>query len=295
MSLAYRLEVSAGRRTYHTIQTLFRKAAGLRLHAIEVDGVEIPYCQGGVGAPVVLLHGFADNKETWMPVGAQIARRHTLIAPDLPGYGAAGSIAPDQATLPALAQQTLTFLDRLGRRRVHLVGSSMGGGVALMMALLAPERVRSLTLLGSMGPEVVVSELKRRIVERDENFLLPTNHSEWEEMMDLIFSRRPVMPRQIRVYMAHRHIAAREIYMRQFDAMIEPENYGFPTDLSGLKVPTLVVHGTEDNLVHFETGRLIAAELDNAELMMLPGVGHAPHWEAPGAWMKAWRRLTSRT
>ncbi|MEL6180049.1 MAG: alpha/beta hydrolase [Myxococcota bacterium] len=295
MSLAYRLEVSAGRRTYHTTYALFRKVAGLEQHHIAVESTTIPYWQGGLGAPVLMLHGFADCKETWMPIATSIARHHTLIAPDLPGYGDAGAIAPDQATLPALARTMLTFLDRLGRQQVHLLGSSMGGGVALMMACLAPNRVRSLTLLGSMGPEVVISELKRRIVEEEENFLLPTSQAEWEEMMDLIFFRRPLMPRQIRLYMAKRHIEARDIYDRQFDAMIEPDNYGLPLSLRGLGVPTLVVHGTQDNLVHAETGRKIAAELDNAELMMLPNVGHAPHWEAPGAWMPAWRRITSRT
>ena len=102
--------------------------------------------------PVVLLHGSPGAKENFDGIAPGLRDRRRVIVPDLPGFGASERDLPDYS-IRAHGHETLELLDRLGVTSVHVVGYSMGGGVALHLAELAPERVASLTLLASIGEQ----------------------------------------------------------------------------------------------------------------------------------------------
>jgi len=97
-------------------------------------GIEMPYLFAGSGQPLLMIHGFADRKETWSLTAPFLALRHQVLCPDLPGYGMAGPIEPSQASLTSQASFLLDFMDALGLESAHLCGNSMGGGVALALA-----------------------------------------------------------------------------------------------------------------------------------------------------------------
>jgi pimeloyl-ACP methyl ester carboxylesterase len=99
---------------------------------------------------VVLLHGSPGNRHDFDGMLEALARDRCAIAPDLPGFGHSTRGVPDYG-VQAHAAYVETFLDALGEREVHVVGFSMGGGVAIALADVAPERVRSLTLLAGLG------------------------------------------------------------------------------------------------------------------------------------------------
>jgi pimeloyl-ACP methyl ester carboxylesterase/membrane protein DedA with SNARE-associated domain len=102
-------------------------------------------------APVILfLHGSPGNSRSVRRVSRYLSDNYRVLAPDLPGFGESNLRIPDYSIL-AHANYTLQFLDSLGVAEVHAVGFSLGGGVALELSRLAPERVRSLTLLSSIG------------------------------------------------------------------------------------------------------------------------------------------------
>jgi pimeloyl-ACP methyl ester carboxylesterase/membrane protein DedA with SNARE-associated domain len=101
--------------------------------------------------PVVLLHGSPGSHHDFDRMAPLLAQRgFTLLAPDLPGFGASSRSVPDYS-IRAHARYTLEWLDRLGIERAHLLGFSMGGGVALELYRLAPGRVASVVLLSSIG------------------------------------------------------------------------------------------------------------------------------------------------
>ena len=92
--------------------------------------------------------------------------------------------------------------------------------------------------------------------------------------------------------MASKHVAARAQFTQQFDAMMGGRgDYGLSRDWSQVKTPTLLVHGDADRIIDCATSVTLAEALPNAELMLLEGVGHAPHWEAFGRWRRSWQRL----
>ena len=99
---------------------------------------------------VLLLHGSPGDGGNFELLAPLLAERYRLIAPDLPGFGVSSSVVPDYSIL-AHARYALALLDRLGIEQAHVVGFSMGGGVALHMADLEPDRVRSIVMLSAIG------------------------------------------------------------------------------------------------------------------------------------------------
>jgi len=110
--------------------------------------------QDGAGPPLLLLHGFTGSARSWDGVRSELREHAELIVPDLVGHGQ--SPAPDDAaayTLDACARDLVALLDSLDIERAHVLGYSMGGRVALHLAVTAPERVQSL-LLESASPGI---------------------------------------------------------------------------------------------------------------------------------------------
>ncbi len=99
---------------------------------------------------VVLLHGSPGEGGDFTRLAPMLARSYRVIAPDLPGFGHSTHDIPDYS-FRAHARYVIQLLDRLGIARAHIVGFSMGGGVALSIADLAPDRVESLTMLSAIG------------------------------------------------------------------------------------------------------------------------------------------------
>lgn len=101
-------------------------------------------------AAVLLLHGSPGSHNDFNSLAPQLAKTYRVIAPDLPGFGGSSHDAPDYS-IRAHAQYALDLINSLGVERVHILGFSMGGGVALDLADLAPEKVSSITMLSSIG------------------------------------------------------------------------------------------------------------------------------------------------
>lgn len=101
-------------------------------------------------AVVLLVHGSPGDSRSVRGVGRLLSEEYRVLAPDLPGFGGSSLRVPDYSVL-AHAGYLLQFLDSLDIEQVHFVGFSMGGGVGLELSRLAPDRVKSLTLLSSIG------------------------------------------------------------------------------------------------------------------------------------------------
>ena len=124
-----------------------RGAARLRLETIETPYGAIATAQAGSGTPLLAIHGLGGTKASFLPTLALMRRHYRVIAVDLPGFG--DSVKPLRAPFdaPYFARVMTSVLDALGLERAHVVGNSMGGRIALEMALTASDRVDRLVLL----------------------------------------------------------------------------------------------------------------------------------------------------
>ncbi len=127
----------------------------LRKDEVTIHGRKIAFRTGGWGPLLVLIHGITSNSATWDKVLPKLAKRYTVLAPDLLGHGRSDKLRDDYS-LGAHANTIRDLLDALGYRRATIVGHSLGGGVAMQVAYQYPERVDRLVLVapGGFGKEV---------------------------------------------------------------------------------------------------------------------------------------------
>ena len=143
-SLLFALGIAiAGSASAQAPQSRFAEANGVRLH----------YLVAGKGDPVVLLHGFAETSHMWLPLIKELAKNHTVIAPDLRGYG--GSAAPPEGyTKAAMAKDMHDLVNGLGFRSVAVVGHDIGLMVAYAYAAQYPAEVKRIVLMDAFLPGV---------------------------------------------------------------------------------------------------------------------------------------------
>ncbi|MCV3271055.1 alpha/beta fold hydrolase [Roseobacter sinensis] len=133
-------------------------------HVAEVHGQRICHRIAGSGPPLLLLHGFPQTHMMWHAVAPQLAAQFTVITPDLRGYGASSK---PEGTAPYsfrhMAADQLALMRQLGFDRFHVAGHDRGGRVGHRLALDAPERVLSLTVLDIVPTHLLLDQLTRQV------------------------------------------------------------------------------------------------------------------------------------
>ena len=247
-----------------------------------VAGTELYYERRGAGPPLLLIHGLGANTEHWSePFLAALERDFELVVYDHRGCGRS---APLQGALTtaSLAVDALALLDELGIERAHVFGISMGGMVAQELALAAPQRVLTLALgCTSCGgtqskptDQAVVSALTSAALSRDMDRLLRTG------FRFVVSAPYAADPAHFAAFAAaaKAHPPTLALLLAQHKAVLAHDAYA---RLRGLDVPTLVIHGREDQLLGWINGDLVASLIPGARLELLEGVGHLFFWEQP--------------
>jgi pimeloyl-ACP methyl ester carboxylesterase len=125
------------------------KMSNIQSKTIKVNGHDVHYYTAGQGEPLVVIHGGGGDARTWWKNISGLAEKYTVYAPDLPGYG--GSQPLDgHYYIPELSEFIGSFAASLGLEKFHLVGHSLGGGVALDYTLKAPHKIKKLVLVSSL-------------------------------------------------------------------------------------------------------------------------------------------------
>ena len=129
----------------------------IRSKRIKVGELDIHYLSGGRGDPLVVIHGGSEGAVAWAENMAELSRSYTVYVPDLPGFGSSQSIDGDYY-IPELVEFVDKFSHSLGLESFHLMGHSLGGGIALSYALEFPNRIKKLVLVSSMclGREIAL-------------------------------------------------------------------------------------------------------------------------------------------
>jgi 2-succinyl-6-hydroxy-2,4-cyclohexadiene-1-carboxylate synthase len=230
---------------------------------------------------VVFLHGFTHTGASWDPVVAALAERYRALAPDIRGHGSAGERVP--VTLEAVLGD-LAALAPGGRGQFTLVGYSMGGRLALHAAFALPERVERLVLIGA-SPGIADPAEREARRHDDDRLADEIKRSSIEE-----FARRwaqtPVLAGQPPDVAAAVHADR----LRSRPAGLARALRGLGTGalpslwdrLPQLSVPVTVLVGERDRKFT-EIATRMASALAHAQVVVVPGAGHAVHLEAPDA------------
>lgn len=245
-------------------------------------GLAISYLQAGAaGPPVLMLHGWGAFKELWWSTLGGLGRDHRCFALDLPGHGA--SPLGQAATLPALAATVAAFCDDLGLSAITLMGHSMGGAVAVELALLRPDLVHHLVLVDA-AIDAHLMPIYAQV------YLIPTFG--WALLRLSQALGRAMRPLTTQVPHAHgggwvRPWLRRTAYL----ALFEPEGLHrlyrslFATRagprLGLLAAPTLIISGQFDGLVPTANSRRLVRLIPGARYAEIRGALHNPMDERP--------------
>lgn len=240
---------------------------------------------GDAGTPcVVLLHGFAGTHAVWKGIQPRLASGARTLAYDLPGHGGSFDY-PDAGPAKVAAATILADLAARGIDRAHVVGHSMGGAVAALMALLDAGRIASLTLLapGGFGPEINYRLLTR--------WAAASAEAEIEACLEAMFGwYSPVPAEAVADVLAERAIPGRiEILGRIATGLARDGRQGqLPLDrLAGLPVPVAVAWGELDNVLPARHARGLPGRF---AVHLYPELGHMLPEEAPDEMLAIIRR-----
>lgn len=264
------------------------EGVGITVSTVDVGGRTIAYRWAGDGRPLVLLHGGWSDSREWRPQLKGLADEFTVIAWDAPGCGGSWD-PPEDFRLHDYADAVAGFIDAIGIERPHLLGLSFGGGLALEVHHRHPDLLRSLVLAsayagwaGSLAPDVVAARVRRALEEAERP---PT---EWVESYLPGFFAGPVAQAAVDELIA--------IMCDVRPAGIRPMVKAFAEAdlrdaLPAISVPTLLLYGELDQRSPLTVAEDMHARAPQAELVVLPGVGHVSNIEAPEVFNAEVRRF----
>ncbi|MCI5074397.1 alpha/beta fold hydrolase [Oricola sp.] len=231
----------------------------------------------GDGDALVLLHGFGGSGRSYDPVLGGLDPSIRVILPDLPGHGR--SFASGGSRHPrAAAAAVLATLDRIGCDRFHLGGFSMGGAVACLLALQAPERVASLTLLapGGFGPQIAAQTLR--------DFAAARSRTELRAALSAMFAPgAPIPEAALDCLEEERANAALVAELVAIAALITPEmrQGEIPREMLGrIACPVQLVWGSADPVLPVTQSEGLAPQFS---CRVIEGAGHMLTDEASDA------------
>ncbi len=253
---------------------------------VSVNGLDLHYLDwGNAGAaPVVCVHGYTSSAQAFNALARHFHDRFHIVAPDVRGHG-------ESAWSPARAYQyrdqvgdLAGFVDQLGLTRFTLIGTSMGGIIAMAYAGTYPERLLGL-VINDIGPDVEggVQRIIQMVRSRPEEFATLDDAMAYRrEMSPIVASRTMEDQRELALGVLRQRQDGRWVwkmdpaYIRQRVQDGTPQRPALWPVLQRLPCPTLIVWGTESDILSEAQARHMVEVLPRVELVAVPGVGHAP-------------------
>jgi len=247
---------------------------------LEVRGTRIRVLRGGSGAPLIFLHG-ASGHVGWLPFLDRLSRRFDVIAPEHPGFGA----SDDPAWLDRPSDLAYFYLDLMAQLRlegVHLIGTSLGGWIAVELAVRNTVRLSSLTLVCAVGITAggaVMDDMFRMNAEENARrfYFDPARVQRRVEHLKTADPRLLVRNRSTVVRLA-------------YPSFVNPELEKW---LHRIGVPTLLVWGENDGLVPPKFGEAYRRLVPGSTLVVIPQAGHAPFEEQADAFLASFDAFLS--
>lgn len=257
------------------------------VRAVPAGGTTFRVLVGGRGEPLVLIHGRGLASTTWAPWLAALAQKHLVYALDLPGFGATppGQLRPGGAEegLAYFVDPVEALLEALGVHGPTVIGHSLGGLVAVELALRRGVAPAALVLVGAMGVGPKMAHLARAFFlagpERIARALGPRLYARISPLPDHAWGRR--------IDALQHEIASvpggRPIPSAAFDRMVPVAGDVFHRleRLGEVGAPALLLWGERDVVFPAPAALVAAAAMPRGRALVLPGLGHSPHLEAP--------------
>ena len=250
---------------------------------VDIEGLRVHYRDEGSGPPLLLIHGTSSSLHTWDGWVRELGSRRRVLRLDLPGFGLTGPAPDGDYSAERLARVAAVFLDHVGVPQADVAGNSLGGRVALMLALAHPERVRRLVLIDAAGlsgqkPPAIFQLARTPVLNNlltvvSPRFLLQKNveqvYGDPSRISDALVDR-------------YHALLLREGNRRALvDRLSGPPDPELDDRLDEIHVPTLLLWGARDTWIPLSFGQRMERGIAGAELRIYDDLGHVPMEEDP--------------
>jgi pimeloyl-ACP methyl ester carboxylesterase len=245
-------------------------------------GLEVYYETRGSGEPLLLIHGLGSSTQDWEHQVDRFATRYTVVTYDVRGHGQSGK-PRERYSVPQFAQDAAALIEHLGLGPVHVQGISMGGMIALQLAVDTPDLVRSLTIVNS-GPEMILRTMKQRIAIYQRFVIVRLMGM---RKMGVVLSK-VLLPRPEHEGLRETFVErwARNVpgaYLRALRALI---GWSVSARLGTIKCPTLILAADQD-YTPVAYKEFYAAAIPGSQLVVIPDARHMLPVERPAEYNDA--------
>lgn len=244
--------------------------------SILANGIQTNYHEHGQGEPVLLIHGSGPGVTGWanwrLTIPA-LAENFRVIAPDIVGFGYTERPANVQYNMETWLNHIFGFMDALGIEKTHVVGNSFGGGLALAMAIRAPQRVGRLVIMGSAGLPFTLTEGLDRV------WGYTPSIDNMRGLLDLFaFDRSRVTDDLARMrFEASVRPGIQEAFAQMFPAPRQNGVNSLASDEAAIKAlphTTMIVHGREDKVIPLASSYELFSMIQKAQIHVFGQCGH---------------------
>lgn len=241
--------------------------------------IDVAWFEAGRGEPLVLIHGLADDHRAWRRALPDLLLRHRVVLYDLRGHGETTAGSPD-GTLRQLGDDLAALLDAIDVGRAHIAGFSLGGTIAMRVAIDHPERVRKLTLVATSSRvgKTAADWYRQRaeMVARDDPELRATLDRDTAD----VYAESPAELEE--GLLIRRQSAANPIgYGNACVAMAALNGAPLDPELGRISAPTLIIAADRDQHCPPKAAEIIAAGIQGSRVELIAGAGHAVPVEKP--------------
>jgi len=258
---------------------LERNKTGVTEKSVQVGDHKIAYLEGGKGDTIILLHGFGDQKDSWVKFARPLTKNYHVIIPDLPGFGDSTQIATQSYEANVQLGRVAAFIDKIGVGKYHVVGNSMGGLFAGLLAAQYPDRVMSLALLDTYGIAGREKSELVKSIEKGVNPLIVEKPEDYDRMLNFMFVKAPAIPGPIKKYLAAKSLESKDFNKKVFDEL--KGDTLLEDRLAAIKAKTLVIWGDTDRVFPVSSARVIEQGIPGTKVIVLKDCGHLPMTERP--------------
>jgi pimeloyl-ACP methyl ester carboxylesterase len=254
--------------------------------------VKLFYSEQGSGPPLLLIHGFGASTYTWRHIAPELAKSHRVIAVDLKGFGQSDKPFDGRYSVYDQAELLAQLIEDKDLRNLTLVGHSFGGGVALLLALEANQRLQGritrLVLLDSIAfPQnipVFFRLLDVPLVSQLGVRMVPPSVQARVALRIAYFDDSKIDPEEVELYAAPLKTAAGKHAIIHSARQIVPEDIAELSErYKTIELPTLILWCDHDRIVPLEVGIKLRRTLPNSTLRLVEDCGHMPQEEQPAS------------
>ena len=261
------------------------------------DGNIIHYRdEGNLDLPVIVfLHGFNGSLFNFERLTPLLSGEFSIVSLDLPGFGLTGAIPSKNYSNESFMDTVNEVVDHLNITNFSIAGNSMGGGVAWRYTLSYPEKINSLILLASSS---ILRKEERKNIEaqsRQTPWVWKLMRSDLTNFVLSYYTPKFFATQGLRSSVFDESLATTELAMHFHDLVLlsgsrkailsmfknRRSYFNDPEILESIQVPTLVIHGREDNIIPFQSSFIFQENIKDVDMKIYPDIGHLPMYEAP--------------